>query len=55
MSKRTYVSSSVGPQTESTWGENYDSSYLLQDEVIKELQDVLKEIKESGGNHDHAE
>ena len=46
MSERTYVSSSSKSEADLTWEEKNDASYLLKDEVIKELQDALKAAKE---------
>jgi hypothetical protein len=46
MSERTYVSSSPKSAADLTWEEKNDSSYLLKDEVIRELQAALKVARE---------
>lgn len=46
MSERTYVSSSSKSAADLTWEDKNDSSYLLKDEVISELQAALKIAKE---------
>jgi hypothetical protein len=46
MSERTYVSSSSRTEADLTWEEKNDASYLLKDEVIKELQEALRAVKE---------
>ncbi len=46
MSRRTYVSSSAKSDADLTWEEKNDGSYLLKDEVIKDLQEALRAAKE---------
>jgi hypothetical protein len=46
MSEKTYVSSSSRSEADLTWEEKNDASYLLKGEVVKELQDALRAVKE---------
>ena len=47
--ERIYVYRSSTTESLSSTEETQDSSYLLKDEVITELQEALKKVKESEG------
>jgi hypothetical protein len=46
MAEKIYVSSSSRTEADLTWEEKNDSSYLLKKEVVKELQEALRAVKE---------